>query len=129
MLVLAMSLILSLNVSGIYLPKSGNGISPHYKFIHSLMADLTISTTGKATCTANAKTEPNYTVEIVCELRNSNGATLKSWSDSNTWYASAGGSWYVKSGSQYQVVATATIYDADGNYVDSGTTYSRNVSY
>lgn len=129
-LLLAISLLCAVNVGAVSYQPERSEISPRYVGINLFDAKLSISTSGKATCTVSVRpSSPTYKIDLNFMLQNNDGDVIKSWSVSGERSINVEKVWYVKSGSQYQVVATATIYDADGNYVDSGTTYSRNVSY
>lgn len=105
------------------------GIVPYYNVIRTLTADLTINRSGKSTCSASVRTSPSgYSITLTCDLCK-DGDVIKSWTASGKGNASLDKSWYVTSGSDYQVIASATVYDSAGNYVDSGTAYSSVVSY
>lgn len=106
------------------------GISPHYDAISQIDAKLTISRSGKANCTASVSfPSSKYSITLTCELCDSKGGVIKSWSTSGKTLVTLDKSWYVTSGSDYQVVASATVYNSAGNYVDSGTAYSSVVPY
>lgn len=105
-------------------------ISPRYSSIMSLDSTLAISRFGKATCSATAKTaNSNYSVSLVIELLDDTDDIIESWSDSGEWSISMEKGHYVSSGSTYHVIATATVYDANGKKLEVGTVTSNYVYY
>lgn len=106
-------------------------ISPRYAYIRDTEADLEI-TGGLANCSASVSAPTSsYDVELTVELQQNRSGwdTIKTWTDSGTRYASAGGNWYVASGYDYRVKATATVYNSSGREIESATFYSYTESY
>ena len=112
------------------IPDTDTGIDPQYIMITLLDAKLDINNSGRATCSTKVTTAApsGYSVTLTCEL-SKDGTVIKSWTTTGARSASLNKPWYVTSGSDYQVIASATVYDSAGNYVDSGTAYSDVVSY
>lgn len=95
--------------------------SLQYKEIASITSGLTISNVGKATCEGKAMMwDEGFTVTVTVELKQ-DGETIKTWtstsSESTVIYA--GGIYYVPHGHTYVVTTTVTVYDADGNVIES----------
>ena len=106
-------------------------ISPRYAYIRDTEADLEI-TGGLANCSASVSAPTSsYDVELTVELQQNRSGwdTIKTWTDAGTRYASAGGNWYVASGYDYRVKATATVYNSSGREIESATFYSYTESY
>ena len=77
-------------------------ISPRYQKLTTFYANLEITSNGKASCTAKARTCNGAPEELV----------------------SISKSIYVLKGYTYQVKATVYVYDRQGNFVESSETYS-----
>lgn len=106
-------------------------IIPRYTYIRNATASLTI-TDGLANCSASVSASgSSYDVELAVELQQNRSGwdTIKTWSDAGTRHASAGGNWYVASGYDYRVKATATVYNSSGREIESATFYSYTESY
>ena len=85
-----------------------------------------------ANCSASVSAPTSsYDVELTVELQQNRSGwdTIKTWTDAGTRYASAGGNWYVASGYDYRVKATATVYNSSGREIESATFYSYTESY
>lgn len=93
-------------------------IAPRYTGLASFSAGLTISTTGKASCSGNVSLRSGYTADVTVELKQ-DGSTIQTWTSSGSIMINAGGSCYVTSGHSYVVTTTVTVYDSDGNVVDN----------
>lgn len=120
----------TMNARAVDIPDTDTGIDPQYIMITLLDAKLDINNSGRATCSTKVTTAApsGYSVTLTCEL-SKDGTVIKSWTTTGARSASLNKSWYVTSGSDYQVIASATVYDSAGNYVDSGTAYSSVVPY
>lgn len=106
-------------------------ITPRFVYIRDASADLKI-TGGMADCSATVSaSSTSYDVELTVELQQNRSGwdTIKTWTDSGARYASAGGNWYVASGYDYRVKATATVYNSSGREIESATFYSYTESY
>ena len=106
-------------------------ITPRYAYIRNANASLTI-TSGLADSSATVSTSSSsYDVELTVELQQNRSGwdTIKTWTDSGARYASAGGNWYVVSGYDYRVKATATVYNSSGREIETATLYSNVESY
>lgn len=93
-------------------------ISPRYTGITVLTASVDVSSAGKATSNGKVMLRDGYTVDLTVELKQ-DGSTIKTWTTSGSGIVTAGGTYYVKSGHTYTTTTTATVYDADGNVVES----------
>ncbi len=128
-LLLAVILLGAVNADAVGIPATDPGVVPYYTVISSLDGTLEISRSGRASCRASVDVSSlSYNVTLTCDLCK-DGTVIKSWTASGKGSVSLDKSWYVTSGSDYQVVASATVYNSTGNYVDSGTAYSDVVSY
>lgn len=106
-------------------------ISPRYEILKKFYMGLTISTSGKASCSAKANVSSSYTVVVTTELQQNDGGwrTIKSQlSDKGAWVQDTM-SHYVSSGSTYRVLGTAYVYDSRGYCVETETAYSDIISY
>ncbi len=97
---------------------SAQAVEARYTAITSLSSTLQISSTGAATCNGDVELWDGYTVDLKVELRQ-DGVTIKTWTDSGSGKANAGGTYFVTSGHNYLVVTTATVYDGNGRWVES----------
>ncbi|WP_300562085.1 hypothetical protein [uncultured Oscillibacter sp.] len=103
-------------------------VSPRYATIREFFANLTISSSGKASCQVDADLYETYTGKITMYLINqsSGGQTVKSWSSNG---AACNGSYYVSKGNTYQVKAVLRVYDSAGRLVESVPKFSNQVSF
>ena len=110
------------------LADSAEMVSPRYATIREFFANLTISSSGKASCQVDADLYETYTGKITMYLINqsSGGQTVKSWSSNG---AACNGSYYVSKGNTYQVKAVLRVYDSAGSLVESVPKYSNEVSF
>lgn len=97
---------------------SSEMVSPRYAGIKRFTADLTIESSGRASCQVIADLYETYTGKITMYLINqsSGGQTVKSWSSDG---AACNGSYYVSKGNTYQVEAVLRVYDSAGRLVES----------
>lgn len=109
---------------------NGEMIQPRLSKLTSLNATLDIDASGRATCYSSARdSDRTDSVSLYMELqRSSNGSswtTVKSWSTTGSSFVSLTQSWYVNtSGYSYRVVATASVYNSAGTFVESVTATS-----
>ena len=105
--------------------------SVQYIGTDSFTASLAISSSGLASCSGTITLAySSYSADMSLELQRSSGGAwhpVKSWSASNV--TSMHKSYYVTHGYYYRVVASATVYDAYGYYVESLTATSPTVYY
>lgn len=109
-----------------------NEVQLRFEEIRGFIANLSIGSFGAAHCTSRAQVaDSSYRVELFVELQqfDSGWDTVKDWSATGTLSASVSGTWYVASGYDYQVKATATVYNSSGREVESETIYSDIMSY
>lgn len=110
-------LLLGLLLNGFSIAKATE-IVPRYTGLAMITATVDVSSAGKAVCNGKAILRDGYTVDLTVELKQ-DGVTIKTWTSSGSDMVSAGGTYYVKSGHTYTTTTTATVYDADGNVVES----------
>lgn len=103
---------------GTLLPVQAADVTPRYIGIASITSRLTISDTGKASCSGKAMLWDDYSADITVELKR-DGVTIKTWTSSGSVMASASGTYYVTSGHTYIVTTYVTVYTADGRFVES----------
>ena len=125
-MVLALGIIFSLTLP--VAAEQPKAVQPRLVGISSLAAQLSISTSGKATCGAVLYNNGDYDVTVIIALKQ-DGTTIKSW----TVTASVGTNliekyYYVTSGHDYQVTATAQV-KSGGTLVRSYQISSNVVSY
>lgn len=99
-------------------------VRPRYTYIDAIAANLSInSSTGLATCsgTGYAKgTDDVVSLSVqLQQCKNGNWYTLKAWSGSNTNMAVVSGQYYVYKGYTYRTKVTETVYDKNGNFLES----------
>jgi hypothetical protein len=105
-----------------------------YSGIQSLSASLDISGAGLADCTGSVTLSNNtYRVYLTVALEQLTGggwSTVTYWMSFGTGYAGTylAQSYYVSSGT-YRVRSTATVFNAQGGFVEQGTVYSPIGSY
>ena len=103
-------------------------IRPMYVGLANFGASLTISSTGKASCGAAITNNGTYDVDVTIELKR-DGTTIKSWTvATEVGFNSIDKIYYVTSGHDYQVVATATV-KSGSSVINSYKAYSSIVSY
>ena len=93
-------------------------ITPRYTGITVLTAGLDISGMGRSVSDGTVHLRSGYTADVTVELKQ-DGTTIKTWTSSGSSVISAGGIYYVASGHEYTVTTTATVYDANGKFVES----------
>lgn len=125
-MVLALGIIFSLTLP--VAAEQPKAVQPRMIGVSSLAAQLSISTTGRATCGAIVHNNGDYDVTVIVSLKQ-DGTVIKSW----TVTAAVGTNliekyYYVTSGHDYQVVATAQIRSG-GTLVRSYAVSSSVVSY
>lgn len=111
-------------------------IDPDDPFVNiaAMSAGCSISSSGLATCNGYVLTaNTTYTVYLSVSLqRYKNGYWQHyagPWNSSGVHIASVYKQYYVVRGYYYRVGVTATVYDANGNFIESPTVYSSSRYY
>ena len=109
--------------------------TPRYIAINDFRTDLEISDSGSASCSTKVSfVYTTYTVEITMKLQRTS-MTESQWTTIRTWTTTGSGTvamdrvWLVNSGYFYRLIVTATVYDANGNFVETQTISSEVVGY
>lgn len=105
-------------------------IAPCYTGTSFISTDLSISSTGKASCSGVISLYSNYTATLTMKLQQYNGSywtTIQTWSTSDS--KSLSKSYYVSSGYSYRVVTSAKVYNSSGTYVETPSVTSATKSY
>ncbi|CFX82300.1 Uncharacterized [Syntrophomonas zehnderi OL-4] len=111
-----------------------NVITPQFTYISLLNAGLSINSSGKVTSIGHASAyDRSHTTRLTVKLEKSTGngwSTIKSWSASSTGQSVAGieEAYYVVHDT-YRVCATAKVYNAAGNLLESKSAYSDTATY
>lgn len=103
-------------------------VVPRYIGATDLYSSLDISSTGAARCDGEVDLRSGYTADLTVELQR-DGVTIKTWRSSGNGDVTAGGTYYVESGHDYVVVATATVYNSSGQWIESPVRYSAEQHY
>lgn len=126
--VLSMLMTVALLTSGIN--AFAGEVSPRYTGTSTIVTDLSISSTGKATCAGTVVLYSGYTATLTMKLQQYNGSywtTIQTWSTSDS--KSLSKSYYVSSGYSYRVVTSAKVYNSSGTYVETPSVTSATKSY
>ena len=111
-----------------------SAITPRFTSISLLNAGLSINSSGKATCIGHGSAyDSSHTTRLTVQLQKSTGNgwnAIKSWSASSTGTSVAGieEGYYIIHGT-YRVCATAKVYNASGNLLESKSAYSDRAIY
>ena len=123
----ALSLILAMTTTAFAAQPSV--VKPTYIGISNLSAHLKVSSVGLASCGATLYNDGDYTVDVTIALQQ-DGTTIKSWSfTTRTGANSFQKDYYVASGHDYQVIATANVKTSSGILLRSYSAKSTTVSY
>ena len=98
-------------------------VQPRWSYLDSVYAYLDINWLGVATCEGSAIARSSVEIKTVVRLQqltDTGWSTMKSWSDTGTLNASAGGKIAVARGYDYRVTVSAYVYDDNGNIVETG---------
>ena len=116
--------LLSTNVLAAGATDEDYGVMPCFDHISSVAVGLSISLAGRATCSTGITlydSTHSCTVDMV--LYRYDGST---WEEVKNWVYSDDGPdidldkyWYVTSGYDYQVQAWVSVYDADGDLIET----------
>lgn len=103
-------------------------VSPRYATIRRFYADLTISSSGQASCHVAVSLYGSYRGEVTMYLQQRSGG----WQTIEFWPGTGDGcdeSYYVLKGDSYRVKGDLRVYDNSGKLVESATTYSETIFY
>lgn len=103
-------------------------VSPQYIGVSDVFVDLSISSSGYASCYSSAKLNNGYTGTLKMSLYRE-GILVKSWSTSGSSRITLDKGYYVSSGYRYQVIATVTVKNSSGYVVDIVTARTPTQSY
>lgn len=123
----AISLVLLLGVL-ITSAATAQAVQLRYIGISQVYSSLEIDSAGAASCGGDVEVRSGYTVDLKVELKQ-DGVTIKTWTDSGSGNVTAGGTHYVKTGHNYIVKTTATVYDGAMRIVESPYKYSESWFY
>lgn len=121
-----LSLLLAAVLTATLLPAQAAKVSPRYTGISNIDANLEIKS-GRATCRGTVEVKSNYTADLVLELKR-DGTVIKTWTDSGTGKIELNKTYYVTSGHDYELEATATVYNSSNKVVETPS-YSASKSY
>lgn len=113
-----LTLVMVCSVAAPFAFAADEGIQPHYTRIVTFDIGLDIASNDKSTSysavTSSSRTD---TIDLTMELQrevDGEWETIKSWSTSGLLSVSLDKDWYVLKGYDYQVLATADVYNANG---------------
>ena len=123
-------LALALFAASVFIPASAavyyediQQIQPRYTYIDAVGAKISISSSGKATCTGVGYAKDTYaTVDLTVQLQqylDGGWKTLEIWTGSDVNMAVVSGEYYVYKGYKYRTKTNMDVYDEDGNYLES----------
>lgn len=101
-----------------------------YVAVGSMAAFISLDAAKKASCTGYVNLQNGYTASVNLQLQQYVGGCwvpIITWSDEGGPTITLSGSRYVASGYSYRSVITATVYDKDGNDVETVSTISKTV--
>lgn len=100
-------------------------VQPRYKHIISFGTSITYGSWGIATCSSSVTIDPGYKVTLRLTLQRSSGdgswENVETWTDEGNAGAAISERRALYSSYSYRVVATATVYDLNGNWIESDT--------
>ena len=108
-------------------------LQPRYSSIFLFGTGLEISPAGRADCTSCVTVDDDDTVTLIMSLKKSSDGVT--WSIEKTWSVTGTGtvalekSYYVVSGYYYRVTSTATVYNENGHYLETGNSSSATIDY
>ena len=94
--------------------------------IRSVTVDLSINSSGYASCDGTCTVASGYEAEATLELQQKDGSTwktIKEWSDSGD-VIRFNKAQFVARGYDYRLKLTTEVYDANGKFVEDDVTYS-----
>lgn len=98
--------------------------------IATMYNNLTKSSSTTLICEGSTTVRSGYYAEVVVELqqyKNSEWNTIKTWSDTDSDFASVYKTCSVSSGYSYRLRLTHTAYDSNWKYIESFVKFSRTV--
>ena len=108
-------------------------ITPFYTGMSSLVVDITVTSYGRADCSAEAQIRDGYKCDLELYLMQSsdgnNWTTIKDWSTSGTGTVTLEKMWYIDSGYYYKTCAYVAVYTTGGAFVEGKELYSGVDSY
>lgn len=107
---------------------TARAVEPRYIGVSRIYSTLNISQSGAASCSGKVALRDGYTADLKVELKQ-DGETIKTWTTSGSGTFSTGGTYYVKSGHDYVVTTTATVYDSNEKVIESPSADSLKSSY
>lgn len=105
-------------------------ISEQYVAVGSISASISLDKVGKANCTGYVNLRDGYTASANIQLQQYLGGCwvpVITWSEEGGPTITLSGSRYVTLGYSYRSVITATVYDSDGNSVETISNVSKTV--
>lgn len=123
--VISLALLLGVMVTSL---ATAQAVEPRYTGISQISSNLSISSGGAASCRGEVRLYSGYTADVVVELKQ-DGTTIETWTDSGSGTIRISETRYVKSGHNYVVKTSATVYDSNGKVVESPYKNSLEKSY
>jgi len=103
----------------------GPYVQPRYKHIATFSAEIEYGNWGIATCRSVVTIDDGYQVTLTMSLQQSSGndswKDVKTWTDQGYSGASITQEYSLLNKYSYRVLATATVYDLDGNWIETET--------
>lgn len=112
---------------------AGESIQPRYSSIFLYTTGLDITPAGRADCVSAVTVDIDDTVTLIMSLKKSSDGVT--WSIEKTWSVTGTGtvalekSYYVVRGYYYKVTSTATVYNENGYYLETGNSSSAIIDY
>jgi len=133
-LIIVMTFLLSIGTQSIVVADdiSSREISPSYVSLMGVSSYLDIDSLGIATCTAKVSQRlSDGSCEMIMKLQKLNSGdwdTIATWSKEGTT-ACVSTKYRAVSSGTYRLYVIGKAYDSSGNFIESGTVYSINVTY
>lgn len=108
-------------------------VSPRYKALTACRADLDPAGGGTYTFYGSARANSKVEISITVTLQRANSSSSSGWdpyatlTDSGTYSASCSGQRYLSSGT-YRTETAVSVYDTSGNFIESTTIYSSEIT-
>lgn len=113
--------------------KAETECSPRYIELGSIVTTLSIDNRGTSTCSSKVTTHhPRTSITIKMELQQKQSSTwntIQTWTKADTTPSFFEKRYVVKSGYDYRLRVTATVYDESGNMIEQGTKCSTIVHF
>lgn len=118
MIAFLLTLVMVCSVAAPFAFAADEDIQPHYTRILTFDIGLDIASNDKSTSYSKVtSSDDTDRIDMTMELQqkiDGEWETIKTWSTSSTWVASLNKNWYVADGYDYQVLTTASVYNASG---------------